>query len=192
MSAGDATTDRCGIRWHRCATGTTSGRPPGIDRSLPVVVECLDDGGEASNLGHMLAGEPAQDGLPFRSHLYSGQPPVVGVGLTVDQPRSSRPIDQFADAVVAQHQVIGHVGDGRRTVEVAFDGEEELMLGRGESHVARRLLAPAQEAAQLFAEVEQPLIIGLFGRCHGLIQAGSHLPGSGLADQLCDHIRDLS
>jgi len=151
-----------------------------------VLVEGLDDGGQPPNLGHMLLGEPAKHSLALAGYLYSDQPPITGVGLTVDEPRGGGPVDELADAVVAQHQVVGHIGDGGSLVDVTFDGEQELMLGRGQPHVACRLLTPAQEAAQLLTEVEQPFVVGLAGRCHRLIQARFAVRGHPSCRRRCD------
>jgi len=108
---------------------------------------------------------------PSRVIVNAYESPIVNVWLPVDKARTVGTANQFADAVMAQHQVVGHVRDGRRVTNMAFYGEEELVLGGGQAHVACRRLTPAQEPPQLLAELEQSLVVGLAGRCHGLIQA---------------------
>jgi len=120
----------------------------------------------------MLLRKSAENHLALAGHLYSDQSPICRIGLTVDEPGSGGTIDEFADAVVAQHQVIGHLGDGRSLIEMTLDGEEELVLGGGQPDIAGRPLAPTQEPTQLVAEVEQAPVVRLPVRCHGPIQAG--------------------
>jgi len=99
----------------------------------------------------MLLRKSAENHLALAGHLYSDQSPICRIGLTVDEPRSGGTVDEFADAVVAQHQVSGHLGDGRGLIEVTFDGEEKLVLGGGQPDIAGGVLAPTQESTQLVA-----------------------------------------
>jgi hypothetical protein len=96
---------------------------------------------------------------------------VVGVGLASHQSGGLGAVDQFDGAVVAQQQVVGNVADrGSPTIGVAADGEQELMLPRGQAGCLGLLFAPSQEAAQSGTEAEKPLVVVVAGR-------GGHVAG---------------
>ena len=91
--------------------------------------------------------------LALGRQLEPHDPLVLGVAAAGDQARLLGPVDQADGAVVAEQEVVGHLADrGPAPVRVAPNGQEELVLGRGQSGRLRLLLAPAQEAAQAVPE----------------------------------------
>ena len=90
---------------------------------------------------------------------------VVGVLAARDQPGLLGAVDEPDRAVVAQHEVAGDVADRRPArVAVAADGEQQLVLGGREARGLGVLLAPAQEAAQTGAQLQQPSVVLVGGR----------------------------
>ncbi len=82
-----------------------------------------------------------------------------------------RAIDQAGRAVVAQQQSLGDVADGRFPwTGVPPYGEEELVLRGRESFAFGFLLAPAEEAPQLGAELEQSSVVRIRGLSVGHMQ----------------------
>ncbi len=72
---------------------------------------------------------------------------VIGVSSSGDETRLLGPVHEPDRTVVAQQQVVGHLAHGRPApVGVSMDGEEQLVLGRGEPGFLGLLVAPAQEA----------------------------------------------
>ena len=91
---------------------------------------------------------------------------VVGVALAADQPGGIGAVDELDGAVVAEEQVVGDLADGRSAgVIVAMDGEEQLMLVRGQPGRLGLLFAPAQEATEPVSQREQPCVF-LLGQSH--------------------------
>jgi CBS domain-containing protein len=50
--------------------------------------------------------------------------------------------------VVPEQEMLGDVADGRRSVRMAADGQQELVLGRRDPGVEGLLLAPVHEPSQ--------------------------------------------
>ena len=96
------------------------------------------------------------------SEVQPDDPVVVAVLNPADEPGGLRSVDQPDRAVMAQEQVLGHVAD-RRTAPIGMtsNGEQQLMLGRRDAGRLGLLLAPAQEAAEPGAELEQPPVVGI-------------------------------
>jgi hypothetical protein len=89
-------------------------------------------------------------------------PVVVPVLTPSDEPGGLGSIDQADCAVVAQQQVFGHVADGRPApIGMTPNGEQQLVLSRRDAGRLGLLLAPAQEAPEPGAELEQPAVIGI-------------------------------
>jgi len=79
-----------------------------------------------------------------------------------NQPGGHRPIDQPHRAVMAEQEMIRHLTDGRiPPARVAPDGQEELVLGRGEAHRGRLFLAPSQKPAETGAKLEESAVLGV-------------------------------
>jgi len=70
-------------------------------------------------------------------------PGVLGVGPAQDQPGGHGPVDQLDGAVVAHQQVAGDLPDGGAArVGVPTDGQQQLVLGRGDAGRLGLLPAP--------------------------------------------------
>lgn len=91
------------------------------------------------------------------------------VGESFDEPRALGAIDEPDHAVVPEQEVIGELADRGRS-SVATDGEEQLVLRRGQADVRCLRLAPAQKASQPIAELEQPheVVVAETGRVRGV------------------------
>ena len=77
-----------------------------------------------------------------------GQSPVVMVDPPLGQPGFLGPADQLGGAVRFHVQVVGQVADGGIVVAgVALDGQQQLVLGRGQAEAACGGLGEVQEAA---------------------------------------------
>ncbi len=102
-----------------------------------------------------------REGLePFgaeRGELEPHQTVVLGVPDPGHEAGGFGPVDQADGAVVAQEQDVGHVGDRRAAgVTVAPNGQQELVLGRGQAGGGGLGAAPAEEAAQAGAQGQEP------------------------------------
>ncbi len=76
-------------------------------------------------------------------------PAVIAVPEAADKAGLHGPVHQLHGAVVAEQQVVGHLPDGGTGwVGMAPDSQEQLVLGGGEAHGRRLLLAPAQKTPQ--------------------------------------------
>ena len=85
---------------------------------------------------------------------------VVGVLRPTDVPGVDGAVDEPGRAVVAKKQRFGDVADCRCPAPaMTAYREQQLVLRGGETFARGLLLAPAQEPAQLGAELEQPLVV---------------------------------
>jgi H+/Cl- antiporter ClcA/CBS domain-containing protein len=108
--------------------------------------------------------ELGQQARPFGGEGQVHDAPVGIVATAHDQPGGDRTVDQPHRAVVLQHEVLGNVADGRRAAAVAADGEQELVLRRGQPDRLRLLPAPGDEATQTVTELEEagvPVVVQL-------------------------------
>ena len=115
---------------------------------------------ELTQLGEVRARQLLQSPLPRGSQLEAHQPVVTRVDAAADEPRGRGTVDESDDAVMPEEQRVGDVANRRSgRISGAADGEKQLMLGRGETRGGGLLLAPAQEAAQAGAELEESLVV---------------------------------
>lgn len=85
---------------------------------------------------------------------------VVAVRAATHQAGGFGPIDQLDDTVMTQDQLGREITHGRITrLGTAPHGEEELVLGRGDSGVGGTLLGPVEIAAEAGAEGEETLVV---------------------------------
>lgn len=71
---------------------------------------------------------------------------VTGVGNSIDQPELLCAGNQFHRSVVLDHQVLGHLANSRAgRFVVAANGEQELMVARGEPGRGSPISAPTLE-----------------------------------------------
>ena len=104
---------------------------------------------QAGELARAVRGQPEADGAV-----------VVRIVLAADQPRAGRPVDQADRAVVPQQERRRDVAEGRpAAVRMAPDREQELVLGGRDAERLGLLLAPVEEAPELGAEAEEPLVV---------------------------------
>ena len=97
-----------------------------------------------------------------RGELQADDPVVLGVAHPLDQLGRHGPVDQPDGTVMAQQQVVGDLADGRATaVGMPPDGQQQLVLRRGQPGPLRLLLAPADEAAQSGPQRQQILVVGI-------------------------------
>ena len=94
-------------------------------------------------------GQCFQPLAPRRGELQADDPVVLGVTHPPDQLGGHGPVDQPDGTVVAQQQVVGDLTDGRTAaIRVPPDGQQQLLLRRGQPGALGLLLAPADEPAQ--------------------------------------------
>ena len=92
---------------------------------------------------------------------------VVLVPDPMQQARAFGPVGEPHGAVVTGVEVLRRVADrGPVRIVVAFDGEEQLVLGVGQAHSTSLLVAPAVEPAQGRAEGEEVRVVAGGERGH--------------------------
>jgi hypothetical protein len=93
---------------------------------------------------------PGAQGRQRQSH----HAPVVRIPPPNQEAGVRGSINETYGGVVAAQEPLGHISGGRASrIVVTTDGEEKLMLSRGESRQLGLLLAPANETAQASAEL---------------------------------------
>ncbi len=122
--------------------------------------ELVEDGRQPLQFVQVRGGQPVQPAGAVRGEPDPGDPAVAVVAPPLDQPGRFGPVDQLDRAVRPEQQVFGQVADGGRVgAGMALDGQQQLVLRRGEADLPGPRLRPAQEAAQPGAEGEQVLVI---------------------------------
>lgn len=98
---------------------------------------------------------------------------IVAVALTADEPGVLGPVHEADGAVVAEQELLGDIPDGRpERIGMAPDDQEELMLGGRQPDDLGLLFAPAREAAQTRAELQEAAVLVVSDlRCHIYIVA---------------------
>jgi len=127
-------------------------------------IETLPQGpkvvGQASQFLHVLRGQPTQSGAALPGERQAHHPTVVGIVAAFDESGSFCPLCQFDRAVMAQQQVSGDVADCRSLrLTVPANGQEQLVLGRGEAGGPCLLLAPMEKLAKPGPECQQPSVL---------------------------------
>ena len=91
-------------------------------------------------------GERLEALAPRRRELQTHDSVILWVPDPLDELGGDGPVDQADGTVVAEEQVVGHLADGWATaVGVPPDGQQQLMLGRGQPRSFRLLLAPSEK-----------------------------------------------
>ena len=86
----------------------------------------------------------------------------LAVGSTPDQAGGFGPVDELDGAVVPEQEDVGDVADRRPArSRLTADGEQQLVLRRGETDRRGLFLAPVQEAAQAGPELEETLVVSV-------------------------------
>jgi hypothetical protein len=139
-----------------------------VRAALEGVPERVHRGRQVRELLEVLLAERLEPPRALVGEPQADRAEVVRVGRPAQQARGLGPVDEADRAVMAEEQVLRDVADGGAPrVVVAADGEQELVLGRRQPGRRRLPLAPAQEAPQPGAELEQRAVLGV-GRlgCH--------------------------
>lgn len=123
---------------------------------------CREGWSGGAQFGAVVDREVAQDGRACGRESDDDAAAVGIVPLALHEALPGGAVDQFDGAVVVQQQAIREVADGHRLiVGEAAQGQEELVLLRLKSGLARRLLAEMEEAAEAIAEFGQGLVLGV-------------------------------
>src|SRR5581483_8291515 len=116
--------------------------------------------GQASELLEVALRQALQHPQAAGGEREPDNPPVDPVASPPYQPCGLGSIHEPHGAVVAEQEVAGDVGDGRPVgIRVSPDGEEQLVLGRGEAGGDRLLLAPPEEPPQPGSQTEEALVV---------------------------------
>jgi len=112
-------------------------------------------GGELTQFGQVRLGQLSDQMVAFLGELHADNPGILLVLPPPDESAGFRPVHEAHRAVALQQQIVGEFSDRRRLrTRVPLDRHEQLMLGRGEAHGTRLLLAPPQETPQCHAEAQ--------------------------------------
>lgn len=128
------------------------------DAGWQIRPERAEPGSQARQLLEVCGSEQLDAPRPLRGELEPGDALIGFVREPLHQSAVRGPVHQFDDAVVTEQQVVGDLTD-RWRVAMAPDGEQELVLGGGETRGVGLLLAPPLEPAQSVAEVEEPVVV---------------------------------
>ena len=100
-----------------------------------------------------LARAPPGDPQPYH-------PVILPVALAPEQSRLLGPVDELGCGVVTEHQRVGNLLDGgSRRIGTSPHGEEQLVLGGGETLRPGSFLAPPEEVPELRTELEQVAVV---------------------------------
>jgi hypothetical protein len=84
--------------------------------------------------------------------MQSDDPVIVFVASPAHETCRVRPINEADRAVVQEQKIVGDLSDGRTTVvAMSTNGQEELVLGRGETGCPRLVLTPPLEVPETSA-----------------------------------------
>ena len=91
---------------------------------------------------------------------------IVTVVVAADEPRVLGPVHEADGAVVPEQELLGDIPDGRLgRIRMPPDDQEELMLGGRQPDDLGLLFAPAQEAAQTRAELQEAAVLVVSDSC---------------------------
>lgn len=109
----------------------------------------FQQGGDATQLPPVGGGKSRERPLTGGGERQEGAAAVAGVLPAYQVAPAREPIDQADGAVVAGPEPLRQIPDRRLgAARVALDGEQRLVLARGEARRMRRLLAECCEAHQ--------------------------------------------
>ena len=136
--------------------------------------------GERIQFLQVSVGQPIQDLSPMRCHLQTNPATVVGIDLAPQQIVFFTTVYQLHHAVVFQSECFRSVRNGRKhRRRRACHSQQELMLLRVQTGLARRIFAGLQELPQLMPKLRQCPVQGLVWILFG---------GSGIHDSIIsDH-----
>lgn len=115
--------------------------------------QALEQRAQAAEFGTVGRGERGEDCLAMRGDADSHLALVVLALKPFDQIEPSEAIDQFGGAMRTQQQSRGQFAHQHFGARRGADGEQRLMLLRGQPRRARRTFAEMQELSQLEAKV---------------------------------------
>ena len=123
-----------------------------------MAADVIEGGGKAGGLvvelAEVIAGEAVEEALAFRSEAEQDAAAVGGVFGAAQEALMLGAVGELDDAVVAQAEALGGVGDGGwGAVGGAGDLEEQLVLLGMEADGDGGGFAEMEEAAELEAEV---------------------------------------
>lgn len=134
--------------------------------------EIAEDRREFVQAVQVSPGQLTHDAFAVRCQANPYHPAVVAIGYPLDQPSELGTVDELRRTVRAQEQVASEIAHGgRHASRVSLDRHQQLMLNMGHTRCPGLIVAPALEAAQGNAELQQPLEVLLGQLGHG------HLPG---------------
>ena len=117
---------------------------------------------QLAQLPQMGGRQTLQNRLPPGSKTHLHPAPVEAGGHPPEQSPPGEPVHQPHGAVMAQLQPLRELADGSLVAPgKTLDGQQRLVLLRGEPGAARGVLAEDQEAAQRMAQRGQQLVVGL-------------------------------
>jgi len=126
---------------------------------LEAVGELADRGREPGQFLQVRGRQPVEDALPARCQPEVDDSLVGAIEASRDESRLLGTVDQLDHAVVSEQKGVGELPDGWRPwLGVTTDGEEQLVLLRGDAGRRRLLFAPLEEPAERHPELEQTTI----------------------------------
>src|SRR5262249_19095680 len=135
-------------------------RPPRHPRHLEGAQRPQQRRADDAQLGAVHEREPGKQRLPERRQPHEHLPTVALPALAADEPSRFRPVDELDHAVVPEVQPVCERSDRRGPAPgQPLHAEEQLMLLRLEARRPRRLLAEAEEPAQLVAELGERTVV---------------------------------
>lgn len=145
----------------RAANGGTAGSVTTLaGRRIALVGQPTEARGETGQLLEVERRQLVELCHPRAGKRDANDPAVVGVAHAPNETESFGPVDELNGAVMTEKQMPGDFTNGRRVLAVmAPDGQEQLMLSRGKTHLGRALLTPEQETTQARPNVEQLAVV---------------------------------